>query len=179
MFRRDIMPWADRIHNYFSHVCPFRGDRVAKQCLPISIELGKNIEFRLCVLRQEGIGKPSPSPEATIPTADPGKLWDLRTQKNTLHALQSSFMGTVMFVFISGACGFLALGISAVPDYPSPDAQDLNRLHYLVTRATGEHVRFRRTPDATSSKGMETGRLFFGIRYQNNPLVRFQNAESF
>jgi hypothetical protein len=91
-------------------------------------------------------------------------------------------MGTVIFVFISGACGFLAreYGISAVPDYPSTDAQDLNRLQYLVTRATGEHVRFHgRIFDATSSKGMETGRLVFGIRYQNNPLVRFQNAESF
>lgn len=71
-------------------------------------------------------------------------------------------------------------GISAVPDYPAPDAQDLIRLQDLVTRATGEHVLFReRILDATSSKEMETGRLVFGIRYQNNPLVRFQNAESF
>lgn len=72
-------------------------------------------------------------------------------------------MGTVIFVFISGACGFLARACGTVLEYPSTDAQDLNRLQYLVTRATGEHVRFHgRVFDATSSKGMETVGWFLG-----------------
>jgi len=166
-------------------MCVHSGGRVAKQSLPISIELGKNIEFRLCVLRQEEIGKPSPSPEATIPTADPGKLWDLRTQKYASRSTEFVYGHCyVRFYFRSlriPCSGIMhMLGISAVPDYPSPDAQDLNRLQHLVTRATGEHVRFHgRTPDATSSKGMETGRLVFGVRYQNNPLVTLPERRVF
>lgn len=74
------MAWPDQIHNYILQDI-HSGGRVAQQSLPISIELRKNIEIRQCLLRQVGIGKSFPSPEATISTADPGKLWDLRTQK--------------------------------------------------------------------------------------------------
>lgn len=85
-------------------MCPFRGTGSQNKCLPISIELGKNIEFRLCVLRQA-------NPPKSRSHHSNGGSWQtlgLANPKITLHALQSSFMGTVMFVFISGACGFLA-----------------------------------------------------------------------